>query len=76
MERNLCLDWQGLVKEAVKRRKEQKLTQEQLAVLAGVSKPTLNSFEQGKTTIKLDNALKILALSGLLVKNKPEAEKL
>ncbi|MCB1579876.1 MAG: helix-turn-helix transcriptional regulator [Rhodospirillales bacterium] len=43
----------------------QKLTQEQLAVLAGVSKPTLNSFEQGKTTIKLESALKILKVLGL-----------
>ncbi|NCC20912.1 MAG: XRE family transcriptional regulator [Alphaproteobacteria bacterium] len=59
------LSWQGFVEEAVRRRKEQKLTQEQLAVLAGVSKPTLNSFEQGKTTIKLDSALKILKVLGL-----------
>lgn len=65
MERNIQLNWQGFVQEAVKRRKEQKLTQEQLAILAGVSKPTLNSFEQGKTTIKLDSALKILKVLGL-----------
>jgi len=58
-------NWQSFVIEAVKRRKEQKLTQEQLAVLAGVSKPTLNSFEQGKTNIKLDSALKILKVLGL-----------
>jgi hypothetical protein len=51
MERNICLDWQGFVTEAVKRRKEMKLT--------------LNSFEQGKTNIKLDNALKILTMLGL-----------
>ncbi len=65
MERNIRLNWQNLVEEAVKRRKEQKLTQEQLAVLAGVSKPTLNSFEQGKTSIKLDSAIKILKVLGL-----------
>jgi len=69
MERDISkprrLDWQNLVTEAIKRRKEQKLTQEQLAVLAGVSKPTLNSFEQGKTTIKLESALKILKVLGL-----------
>jgi DNA-binding XRE family transcriptional regulator len=65
MERNIQLNWQGFVQEAVKHRKEQKLTQEQLAILAGVSKPTLNSFEQGKTTIKLDSALKILKVLGL-----------
>ncbi len=65
MERNIRLNWQDLISEAVKRRKEQKLTQEQLSVLAGVSKPTLNSFEQGKTSIKLDSALKILKALGL-----------
>lgn len=69
MERNLCLDWQALVSEAIKRRKEQRLTQEQLALLAGVSKPTLNSFEQGKTTLTLDSALKILQSLGLSGKN-------
>ena len=66
MERNLRLDWQSFVEEAIKRRKEQRLTQEQLAVLAGVSKPTLSSFEQGKTTIKLDSAFKILRVLGLV----------
>jgi DNA-binding XRE family transcriptional regulator len=65
MDRHIRLNWSGLVEEAIKRRKEQKLTQEQLAVLAGVSKPTLNSFEQGKTTIKLDSAIKILRMLGL-----------
>jgi transcriptional regulator with XRE-family HTH domain len=59
------LDWQDVVTEAIKRRKEQKLTQEQLAILAGVSKPTLISFERGRTTIKLDNVLKILGQLGL-----------
>ncbi|MFT5207855.1 MAG: transcriptional regulator with XRE-family HTH domain [Candidatus Omnitrophota bacterium] len=65
MERNIRLNWQSFVEEAIKRRKEQKLTQEQLAILVGISKPTLNSFEQGKTTIRLDNALKVLKVLGL-----------
>lgn len=65
MERNLCLNWPELVKEAVKRRKEQHLTQEHLAILAGVSKPTLNRFEQGHTNISVENALKILRMIGL-----------
>lgn len=65
MEPHIRLNWQSFVKEAVRRRKDQKLTQEQLAVLAGVSKPTLNSFEQGKTTLRLDSALKILHMVGL-----------
>ncbi len=65
MERNIRLNWQDFVQEAINRRKEQKLTQEQLAILAGISKPTLNHFEQGKTTIRLDSALKILKVLGL-----------
>jgi transcriptional regulator with XRE-family HTH domain len=54
-----------LVDEAVKRRKSQGLTQEQLSILVGVSKPTLNSFEQGKLTVTLQNAIKILQELGL-----------
>jgi len=65
MERNIRLNWQHLIEEAAKRRKEQKLTQEQLAVLAGVSKPTLNRFENGHTSINLESALKILKVLGL-----------
>jgi len=65
MERNLRLDWPGLVTEAVKRRKQQGLTQEQLAIYAGISKPTLNHFEQGHTNITLDSAMKILRMLGL-----------
>lgn len=65
MERNICLDWQAIVEEAVIRRKAQRLSQEQLAVLSGVSKPTLNRFEQGQKSISLENAIKILAVLGL-----------
>jgi len=65
MERNIRLNWQSLIEEAIKRRKEQRLTQEQLAVLAGVSKPTLNAFEQGKISITLENAIKILRALGM-----------
>ena len=66
MERNIRLNWPELVEEAIKRRKNQRLTQKQLAVIAGISKPTLNAFEQGKTNITLENAMKILHLLGLL----------
>ncbi|CUS39980.1 helix-turn-helix transcriptional regulator [Candidatus Nitrospira nitrificans] len=65
MERNFRLDWQGLVEEAVRRRKEQKLSQKKLAVLAGVSGPTVNAFEQQRTTITLESALKILRCLGM-----------
>lgn len=65
MERNLRVDWQSLVEKAVKRRKEQKLSQKKLAVLAGVSGPTINAFEQQRTSITLESALKILRCLGL-----------
>ena len=65
MERNLRLDWQDFVEEAVTRRKEQNLSQKKLAVLAGVSRPTVNDFEQQRTTITLESALKILRCLGM-----------
>jgi DNA-binding XRE family transcriptional regulator len=67
MENFICLDWQGFVKEAVKRRKEGRITQKQLALLAGVSKPTVVNFEKGDLGISLSNAIKILKASGLAV---------
>ena len=65
MESNLGLNWSYFIEQAVKRRKEKRFTQEKLAVLVGVSKPTLSSFEQGKTTVTLESALKILRSLGL-----------
>jgi len=65
MERNIRLDWNTLVKEAIRRRKEQRLTQKQLAVFVGLSSPTVNAFEQEKKTITLESALKILSALGL-----------
>jgi transcriptional regulator with XRE-family HTH domain len=53
------------VSEAIKRRKEQRMTQEYLALLAGVSKPTLNAFEQGKDSLTLKSVLKILKALGM-----------
>lgn len=66
MEQDLRLNWPNLVQEAIKRRKQQRLTQMQVSVLAGVSKPTVNAFEQGYTTITVKNAMKILELMGLI----------
>jgi transcriptional regulator with XRE-family HTH domain len=65
MERNFRLNWQDVVSEAIKRRKEQRMTQEYLALLAGVSKPTLNAFEQGKDSLTLKSVLKILKALGM-----------
>ena len=65
MEHNIRLNWQSFVKAAVKRRKQQGLTQVQLSLLVEVSKPTLVSFEKGETKISLGNAIKILKILGL-----------
>ncbi len=65
MKRDIRLNWQGLVEEAIKRRKAQRLTQEQLAVLAGVSKLTVNAFEQGKLAITLEKAVQIFKVLGM-----------
>ncbi len=67
MERNVSIDWQAIVIEAIARRKKLKFTQEKLALLAGVSKPTLNKFEQGEKGVSIENALKILFQLGLAV---------
>lgn len=59
------LNWQQLVDQAVQRRRSRKLTQNQLAVLAGVSKPTLNAFEQGRQNISVQKLSAILRVLGL-----------
>lgn len=65
MERNIRLNWQLLVEEAIKRRKAQKLSQRRLAAIAGVSQPTVSRFELQKEDIQLSSALKILETLGL-----------
>lgn len=71
MENNIRFDWQSIIKEAVKRRKEGGLTQKQLALLAGVSKPTLINFEKGELSISLKNAFKVLQAVGLEQEKEP-----
>lgn len=68
MERDIRLDWQAIVSEAVKRRKEQRLTQKELALIANVSKPTVNKFEQQKENITLESVFAILKVLGLLIR--------
>ena len=66
MECNIQLDWPTIIKEAIARRKQSKLTQKQLAVLVGVSPPTIIRFEQGADNITLSSAFSILKKLGLL----------
>lgn len=55
-----AIDWSAVVDEVVRRRKEEGLTQRQLAALAGVSTPTVNAFEQGETKLQFERVISIL----------------
>ena len=68
MERNIRLNWDLLVKEAIKRRKERKISQRRLATIAEVSQPTISRFEKQKEDIQLSSAIKILDVLGLVEK--------
>lgn len=68
MERNIRLNWHLLVEEAIKRRKEQKISQRRLAAIAGISQPTISRFEQRREDIQLSSAIKILDVLGLIEK--------
>lgn len=60
------LNWGRLVDEALARRKADGLTQREHAALAGVSAPTMASFERGEATLSLAKAFDILRVVGLL----------
>jgi transcriptional regulator with XRE-family HTH domain len=59
------LNWQSHVEEAVRRRKAEGLSQEALAALAGVTKPTVIRFERGEENVHLESALAILRALGI-----------
>src|SRR3546814_16091234 len=61
------LDWQSLVDEAVRRRKEEGHTKKSPAALAGVSVPTVNAFEQGDIKLRLEKVFHILEALGMVV---------
>ncbi|MGA7339800.1 MAG: helix-turn-helix domain-containing protein [Terracidiphilus sp.] len=58
-QRDYRLDWPETVTAAKRRRREMKLTQRRLAVVAGVSLPTVVKFEAGED-VRLSSALAIL----------------
>lgn len=60
------LDWQALVDEAVRRRKEEGHTQKSLAAIAGVSMPTVNAFERGDIKLRLEKVFDILGALGMV----------
>ncbi len=66
MEGEFRVNWPAIVEEAKQRRKAQKLTQERLAKLAGVSTPTISHFESGKKDLQLSTVNNILKVLGML----------
>jgi len=66
MEGQFRINWPAIVEEAKQRRKDQKLTQQRLAELAGVSTPTISHFENGKKDLQLSTINSILRVLGML----------
>jgi DNA-binding XRE family transcriptional regulator len=69
MERDIRLNWDVIVAEARKHRKERGLTQQHLAVLAKVGRSTLNRFENQKGDVTLSSVLRILGVLDMLDRN-------
>lgn len=65
------IDWRAVVDEAIRRRKQEGLSQRALAELAGVSPPTVNSFEQGDIRLRLERVIAILQALGLFITPSP-----
>ena len=66
MERQFRINWPAIVDEAKQRRQGQRLTQQRLATLAGVSTPTVSRFEGGEKDIQLSSVTRILAVLGMV----------
>ncbi len=66
-------DFARLIKET---RKEQKVRQQDLADLAGVSCRFLSDLENGKATVELGKVLAVLAILGLEIKLASRDEKI
>lgn len=61
------LNWREITYEAMRRRKSEGMTQEDVASLAGVSRATVIALERGETSVRLDKALEILRVLGLAI---------
>lgn len=70
MEWQFCINWSALIEEAKQRRKQLKLTQQRLAMLAGVSTPTISRFENGEKDVQLSSVLNILGMLGMVDKRQ------
>ena len=63
-------NWVALVKEAITRRQEEGLNQKKHAALAGVSIPTMISFEKAEKTISIEKVLAILDVVNMVEKSQ------
>src|SRR5580698_4439013 len=66
------LNWSALVAEAIRRRKDEKLTQREHAALASVSIPTMIAFDRRERSLSLGKAMDILRVVGLLEETSGE----
>lgn len=67
-----AVEWSSVVKEAMRRRKTEKMSQRQHAQLAGVSVPTMAAFERGDLSLSLAKAFDILRVVGMVDEPEPE----
>ena len=70
------INWQEIVKVAKLKRKEEGLTQKAHASLAGVSIPTIISFDNAETTLSLQKALDILKVVNMVEKKSYNSDRL
>lgn len=61
------IDWREVVDEAIRRRKQERLTQAELADLAGVSRPLVVAFERGDINLRLERVVAVLDALGMFV---------
>ena len=64
------LSWPAIVREAIRRRRSEKLSQRALAAIAGVTHPTVVAFEKGETSLKVKTALAILNALGMVAREE------
>lgn len=62
----ISLNWPALVAEAIRRRKDEKMTQREHAALASVSVPTMIAFDRAERTLSLSKVIDILRVVGLV----------
>ena len=60
MEWKLQINWPALVEEAKQRRKQQNLTQEELALKCGTTKNYISRIENNASDIRLSTLMRII----------------